>query len=91
MVRHFLDDDIEYQIWLAGHPSGYVVNCERHPKPNYLVLHRADRTTINGTPSHGGRWTHDYRKVCAATPVELEAWARDTIRTTPSRCGVCQP
>jgi hypothetical protein len=91
MVKHFVDDDTEYLIWLTGHPTGYVLNCERDPKPNYLVLHLANCTTISGTPSHGVYWTRDLRKVCADSVVELDRWARDTVGTVPSRCGMCHP
>ena len=91
MVSHFVDDDNGYLTWLAAHPTGYVVNCERDPKANYVVLHRADCSSINGTPTRGRLWTHTYRKVCAGSVEELDGWARAAVGTVPSRCGRCQP
>lgn len=91
MVTQFVDDDIEYLVWLAGHPTGFVLNCERDPKANYVVLHRSSCTTISGTPSRGEHWTRDFRKVCAASEQEVDHWARDMVGTMPSRCGICGP
>ena len=86
----FIDDDAGYLAWLRQHPSGFVVNCERSPRPAYLVLHRASYT-INGTPARGRVWTRDYKKVCADGAGELEHWAGWTAGGRVSRCGICQP
>jgi hypothetical protein len=92
VIKHFIDDDGGYLAWLAANPTGYVVNCARAPKPDYVILHRADCTSITGTPSRGVTWTHgQFRKVCAGSVVELDQWARDTVGTVPSRCGRCDP
>jgi hypothetical protein len=88
----FMNDDDGYLAWLAAHPTGYVINCAKDPKPDYVILHRADCSSITGTPSNGGRWTHGgYRKVCAGSKAKLDAWAWDAVGTAPSRCGMCQP
>jgi hypothetical protein len=87
---HFVDDEDGYLAWLARHPTGFVVNCERDPKASYIVLHRADCTSISGTPSHGVHWTRDLRKVCAGSAVELDTWARDIVGAVPSRCRRCK-
>jgi len=87
--RHFIDDDNGYLAWLDGHRDGFVINCERDPKPNYVILHRASCGTITGTPSRGVRWTKDFRKVCAGSAAELDDWAEDAIGGRPSRCGRC--
>jgi hypothetical protein len=91
MITHFVDDETGYVGWLASHSAGYVVNSERTPKADYLVLHRADCSSISGTPSHGVLWTRDFRKICAGTADELDGWAQDAIGTIPSRCGRCRP
>jgi hypothetical protein len=90
MIRHFVDDDRGYLAWLDAHPTGFVVNLRQGPKPNYVILHRADCSTINGTRSTGGVWTEgDYRKVCGDSVAELDGWAKDALGTTPSGCGRC--
>jgi hypothetical protein len=64
MVTHFVDDEDGYLAWLAGHPTGFVVNCYRNPTPSYVILHRADCSSFSRT---GVRWTHIYRKVCGGS------------------------
>jgi hypothetical protein len=42
-----------------------VLNSERRPRAEYLMLHLATCWTINGRPSRGRVWTTGgYRKVC---------------------------
>jgi len=71
MVRHavvvqcFIDDDDSYVRWLDGHPEGFVLNAERNPTPDYLVLHRASCSTISRLQPGATRWTTgDYIKLC---------------------------
>src|SRR3954452_6333730 len=47
VVAKFQDDDSGYRSWIRAYPSGYVLNCERHPSPNYLIVHRADCASVN--------------------------------------------
>ncbi|MHB1510122.1 MAG: hypothetical protein ACYCST_12155 [Acidimicrobiales bacterium] len=91
VIMHFVDDEDGYLAWLEDHPTGFVVNCERDPKASYLVLHRADCTSVSGMPARGVLWTHTYKKVCAGSVAELDTWARDIVGTVPSRCGRCKP
>lgn len=91
MPRTFVDDDTGYEQWLREHPSGYVLNCERRPKANYLVLHRARCHTISGTPARGDNWTIALMKVVADTAPQLEAWARAETGGGVQRCGTCVP
>lgn len=92
MALNFVDDDLGYEFWLRGHPTGYVVNCDRNPRASYLMLHRASCHTINGAPARGDTWTAaGYMKVCADTIAELEAWARAETAAVPQRCGSCAP
>lgn len=81
--EHFIDDDPGYLAWLRDHPTGFVINSTRHPTASYLVLHRAECWTINGTPSRGVSWTTDLRKVCADSKGDLAAWARSEVGGEP--------
>lgn len=53
----FRDDDDGYLACLAAHPVGFVLNVNRSPRPDYLILHRASCRTISGRPTRGGPWT----------------------------------
>jgi hypothetical protein len=90
-VELFRDDDAGYLQWLADHPHGFVLNAARSPRPNYLILHRADCRTINGRPRRSGPWTGPYVKVCADDPLDVAAWAGATVGAAPRRCQVCRP
>ena len=87
VIVEFMDDDKGYIAWLAGHPDGFVLNCERPPRPSYLILHRATCWTISRTS--GSNWTVIYQKVCADTFEEINAWASQI--GPPWRCGFCGP
>lgn len=87
----FVDDEYGYETWLRTHPTGYVLNCDRRPRANYLLLHRATCHTITGTPARGDTWTADYMKVAGDTIAELDAWARAETGGVPQRCGSCTP
>jgi hypothetical protein len=90
-MQHFLDDDAGYLAWLRDHPTGFVINAARTPRPDYLVMHRAECRHINGRTGVE-HWTDSqYRKVCAESVGELERWARVDVPGEPSRCGHCQP
>ena len=89
--RVFDRDDAAYLSWLRTHPTGLVLNCERHPRAAYLVLHRAACRTINGSPARGRTWTADYIKVCADSRLELDDWASRQTGALPSPCGLCKP
>jgi hypothetical protein len=90
-VSWFLDEDDLYLAWVARHSHGYVLNCEREPRPPYLVLHRASCWTVSGTPAHGTNWTSTYGKACALARAELERWAQERTGGVPKPCGLCQP
>lgn len=87
----FVDDEYGYETWLHAHPGGFVVNCDRNPKANYLMLHRVSCHSISGAPSRGDAWTIAYMKVCADSPTELEAWARAETGSDVQRCAACVP
>ena len=88
-VQIFRDDEEGYLAWLAGHPAGFVLNVNRSPRPNYLILHRATCRTISGRPTRGGPWTGPYIKVCSDDELQIAAWTGKTVGAAPTRCGVC--
>ncbi|MGH2560168.1 MAG: hypothetical protein ACRDJH_13985 [Thermomicrobiales bacterium] len=90
-MQQFIDDESGYLIWLSRHPNGYVVNAERVPRPNYLILHRATCGTISGMPARGRFWSCDYSKTCNTSLEELAMWARQGVGGEATACGQCHP
>ena len=92
MIR-FSDDDASYLAWIAAHPNGFVLNVHRPPDPRYVILHRADCTSIaNGTHAPGAYTGRGYRKICATSETELKLAAKSEGRsdgTFSKRCGLC--
>jgi hypothetical protein len=78
-LAHLPRRHVPYLRWLSEHPSGYVVNAERNPKPSYLKLHRAWCTQITGNARPGAYTERVYIKVCSDSRQELERWARERI------------
>jgi len=64
----FIDDDDGYLVWLSDHVRGYVLNATRKPTASYLMLHRADCSTIGNVPANGLVWTSDLLKACSDDP-----------------------
>jgi hypothetical protein len=85
-VSIFRDDDAGFFAWLANHAEGFIVNTERRPKPNYLVLHRPSCPHFKGEGVH---WTKDYIKVCSDHRAGLEQWASDAVGGELTLCGTC--
>ena len=83
----FMDNDHGYIAWLAAHPDGFVLNCERPPRPSSLTLHRSTCWTISRASA--GSWTLNYQKVCADTFGEIASWAGQI--GPPWSCGFCAP
>lgn len=63
-MQHFQDDDEGYLTWLNSHQDGYVLNVNRTPEPDNLVLHRASCYHLAKTPANGVQWTTHYTKYC---------------------------
>src|ERR1035438_9825407 len=61
----FIDDDDGYLAWLYDHARGYVLNAARKPTASYLMLHRADCSTIGNVPANGLAWTSDLLNFCS--------------------------
>lgn len=91
-IVSFVDDDTGYLAWIAAHPKGYVLNCERTPTPRYLVLHRADCHTVAPRNAADARiWTTAYRKVTSLTAEDLISWAERETAASPAPCRICRP
>ena len=75
-MRQFVNDDAGYITWLEAHPSGFVLNTDLHPKPDYLILHRSTCRSINRQLPPGSMWTSPYVKTCSDRRDEIEAYAR---------------
>jgi Zn ribbon nucleic-acid-binding protein len=88
-VEEFADDDDGYLRWVRRHPHGYVLNCERAPRADYLVLHQTACATISGNPARGDAWTKDYMKACGTDRQTLVRWAESRTGAEPALCGIC--
>jgi hypothetical protein len=86
-VEVFVDADAAYLDWLGNHSQGFVLNCDRRPRPRYLVLHRAGC----GFLRRRGTLTGAYIKVCADDAREIKAWAREQTGAGPKPCRRCRP
>ena len=89
MIEQFQDAESDYLAWLAAHAEGYVLNSQRHPKPNNLVLHRARCKSIS--TSWSNYTTRDYIKTCSGSRDELSAWASREVGGLPRDCVLCKP
>lgn len=93
-MQHFANDDAGYLNWIAENPEGFVLNVERSPRPEYLVLHRATCAWIAKPRDDGAYTDRGYQKVVASDLNELRGFARRAGRADGSfskACGHCQP
>lgn len=93
-MQQFAHDDAGYLNWIAENPIGFVLNVERSPRPEYLVLHRATCATIARQRDDGAYTDRGYQKVVATDLSELRGFARRAGRSDGSfskACGHCQP
>jgi hypothetical protein len=89
IIKIFQDNDQAYINWLQKNPRGYVLNCDRVPVASYLELHRANCSTISGTPPEGTYWTKDYTKACSRSKLALISWASSKTGGTVQFCSNC--
>jgi hypothetical protein len=87
----FKDDDESFRDWTRQHPSGFYINAERTPSPNYLMLHRVGCSHVGDGEDRDVSHTADYIKICAQIKYELEAWARTVVCGEPTHCQTCTP
>jgi hypothetical protein len=94
MIR-FNGDDLSYLAWTAAHRDGFVLNVQRSPDPDYVVLHRASCGSISNDKQAPGAFTgRGYRKICATSVAELQVAAKSEGRsdgTFSKRCRLCSP
>lgn len=98
-VKEFADDDGGYLQWIAANPGGYVLNCGKVPRANYLMLHAAKCHTINPTSGKGTSWygntynvwTGAYMKACSSNRADLVDWAQQKTGAKPRPCNFCKP
>ncbi|MGH3071404.1 MAG: HTH domain-containing protein [Gaiellaceae bacterium] len=83
----YRDDDAGFFDWLDQHPSGYFINTDRTPNPNYLVLHHSGCPHIDRSPSV--KWTKAYIKICSTSRAELEGWSTEVVGGEPTLCRHC--
>ena len=88
----FIDDDPGFLDWRDAHPDGFIVNAGRKPTADYLMLHRTNCSFMH-LPVAPGRWTRDFRKVCAGTAEELADWAKLEVAEYRGLkpCHYCKP
>jgi hypothetical protein len=85
------DDEDAYLAWLADNPDGFVVNADRPPRPAYLMLHRADCSTLQRLPSNARSWTATSSKT-VGTRAALARWAKVEVWGGELQpCMTCQP
>lgn len=85
-----INDDPAYVSWLSRHRQGYVVDCNRKPTKNHLILHRATCSVIK--PHKRARLTSGaHIKACSLHVEELAAWALEQTGGGVIACSECEP
>lgn len=87
--RTIIDDDEGYLRWLRSWPAGYVLNCDRNPNPNYIMLHRSYCEHISEPGSLKTTWTTSYIKVCSNDRQRIREWAIHQTGSYPTPCLHC--
>ncbi len=92
-MKCFKDDDNGYLQWVNTNQKGFVVNTNRQPNPEYLIVHLATCYTITGTPTGGINWTKDYIKICSLDRMELDSCLTILFPASGGLepCKVCKP
>ena len=88
-MQCFENDDAAYLKWIAENPEGFVLNVERSPRPEYLVVHRATCSTIAKARHDGAYTERGYRKIVANELNELRGFARRIGRADGSFSKIC--
>jgi hypothetical protein len=85
-----INDDAVYVSWISRHRQGFVVDCQRKPTKNHLILHRATCSVIK--PHKRARLTTGaHIKACSLDAAELTAWALEETGGRVVACSQCQP
>jgi hypothetical protein len=83
-VVSFENDDSGHRAWLHAWPIGFVLNCNRHPTSDYLILHRATCRFITELDPRMKTFTGEYIKVCSTDRRAVKQWARAKTGGRPS-------
>ena len=86
----FVDDDAGYLAWVRTWAGGHVPNSDRHPQPNYLMVHRADYDTITEPGSRETTWDHEVHQGVLDRSGGLGGWANRRTSAKPAPCQVCK-
>jgi hypothetical protein len=92
MVEEFINQEEEYLDWLNMHPTGFVLNTFKYPKPSYLVLHRASCRSVGVKPKayvDGGFTARQFKKVVALEEYELLQWIKTYSSNFSHVCSKC--
>jgi len=84
----FINEDEDYLRWIDQNRAGFVVNANRRPLPNYLILHRAICAHVS-TDQRTNWTTKQYIKVCSPNVDELRDWAKRDVGGELRPCGFC--
>jgi hypothetical protein len=86
-IALFRDDDDGFFRWLERNQDGHFINCERSPRPTYLVLHQPQCPHFKGGPNL--HWTKDYVKLCSRSGSDLQDWAETSVGGEVTLCRTC--
>jgi hypothetical protein len=70
-VQEFQDDDAGYLAWVQQHPDGFVLNTERRPSPNYLILHRTQLPHRRMNPHNHARQRDPRLPTAEQCPIQV--------------------
>jgi hypothetical protein len=91
LIHIFINDNEGYLDWIEKNQSGYVVNCDKKPTPEYLILHKSTCNTIRSATRGPGNWTNtQYIKVCSLDKQKLAEWAKSEVNGELQSCQRCK-
>jgi hypothetical protein len=91
-MQEFKDNDRGFRDWRDSHPAGFIVNAQRQPHADYLMLHRASCSHLR-SPNEPRNWTKHYIKFCSTDVEELNSWASRNVAGFHGLmpCSSCKP
>lgn len=91
-MEEFTDNDQGFIAWRDSHPDGFIVNAQRRPRADYLMLHRAICPHLRWR-NKAVNWTKDYVKFCSMDVAELNRWASRSVAGFHGLqpCTTCKP
>ena len=91
-MLEFKDNDQGFIAWRDSHPDGFIVNAQRRPRADYLMLHRATCPHLRWQ-NKAVNWTKDYVKFCSTDVDELIGWGARNVAGFRGLqpCSTCRP